>query len=127
MSRRGERNRDKELYWRRMVKQWQRSGLSVRAFCAQHGLAEASFYAWRRIITQLKQESAPDPAMPERDSAETGGDHMPRFVPVRVVDAPVPLALEVVLQRGRMVRVRRGFDADTLRQLLAVLEEDRPC
>jgi hypothetical protein len=26
-----------------------------------------------------------------------------------------------------VVRVLRGFDADTLRQLLAVLEEERPC
>jgi hypothetical protein len=49
------------------------------------------------------------------------------FVPLRVIDAPAPAAFEVVLERGRVVRVLRGFDADTLRQLLAVLEEKRPC
>jgi hypothetical protein len=35
-------------------------------------------------------------------------------------------ALEVVTAAGRVLRVRAGFDADVLRQLLAVLEEP-PC
>jgi hypothetical protein len=34
---------------------------------------------------------------------------------------------EVVLRGGRTVRVGPGFDAATLRQLLAVLEEAPPC
>jgi hypothetical protein len=46
---------------------------------------------------------------------------------LRVIDVSTQVALEVVLERGRVVRVLRGFDADTLRQLLAVLEEKRPC
>ena len=51
------------------------------------------------------------------------------FVPVQVVADAVPAqasALEVVLADGRTVRVAPGFDAATLRQLLAVLE-GRPC
>ena len=50
-------------------------------------------------------------------------------MPVQVVAEAVPAlatALEVVLTDGRMVRVAPGFDAATLRQLLAVLE-GRPC
>jgi hypothetical protein len=35
--------------------------------------------------------------------------------------------LEVLLANGRRLRVPRGFDAATLRQVLAVLEEERPC
>jgi hypothetical protein len=50
------------------------------------------------------------------------------FVPLRVIDASsTQPAFEVVLAHGRVVRVLRGFDADTLRQLLAVLEEDTSC
>jgi transposase len=51
-------------------------------------------------------------------------------VPVNVLadDAPPPAdALEVALGDGRVVRVRPGFDAATLRRLLAVLREGRPC
>jgi hypothetical protein len=58
------------------------------------------------------------------------------FAPVRVVSDAVPArssALEVVLADGRVVRVAPGFDAATLRQLLAMLEQsscrafNRPC
>ncbi len=100
----------KEQQWRRWIQQWQHSGLSVRAFCARHDLAEPSFYAWRR---QLQQRQAPA-----------------RFVPVRVVPDEEPAAagsVEVVVAGGRRVRVAPGFDPATLRQLLAVLEEVPPC
>ncbi len=100
----------KEQQWRRWIQQWQHSGLSVRAFCARHDLAEPSFYAWRRQLQQ-RQGAA-------------------RFVPVRVVpdEEPAPAgSVEVVLSGGRHVRVPPGFDPATLRQLLAVLEEVPPC
>lgn len=128
----GRRNRDrgKERFWRRMVRVWRRSGLSVRAFCAEHALTEPSFYAWRHIIAQRDQESARVRAKPERGSvrrAVPARDDAPVFVPLRLIDASAQVTLEVVLERGRVVRILRGFDAVTLRQLLAILEEERPC
>jgi len=104
------RDERKEQQWRRWIDQRRASGLSVRDFCARHGLATASFYAWRRVL--------------ERRAAER-----PAFVPVQVVADAVPTqarTLEVVLTNGRTVRVAPGFDAATLRQVLAVLE-GRPC
>jgi hypothetical protein len=104
------RDERKEQQWRRWIHDWRASGLSVRDFCARHGLATASFYNWRRAL--------------ERRVAEELA-----FVPVQVVTDAVPAqasALEVVLVDGRAVRVAPGFDAATLRQLLAVLE-GRPC
>jgi hypothetical protein len=83
----------------------------VRAFCARHGLASASFYPWRRVL--------------ERRAAGQA-----TFVPVQVVADAVPAhssALEVLLVDGRTVRVAPGFDAATLRRLLAVLEGGGPC
>ncbi len=130
MAGRGKRDGGKERFWRRTLRQWRRSGLSVRAFCLQCGLTEPSFYAWRRIVAERDQESARVRAEPERDSvrrAAPASDDAPAFVPVRVIEMPTQAAFEVVLERGRVVRVLRGFDATTLRQLLAVLEEDRPC
>jgi transposase len=122
MAGRGKRDGGKERFWRRTLRQWRRSGLSVRAFCAEHGLAEASLYAWRRIIAQRDWE---DSRVPDGHS-DAAVDVTPVFVPLRVIDVSTQVAFEVVLERGRVVRVLRGFDADTLRQLLAVLE-DRPC
>lgn len=113
MAGRHRRDRGKEQFWRRVIGQWQRSGGSVRAFCEERGLSEPSFYNWRRVIA-------------ERDGHKAASKKgQPAFVPVRVLDAGA--LLEVTLARGRVVRVPRGFDADTLRQLLAILEEVRPC
>lgn len=121
---RDERDRGKERFWRHALRQWRRSGLSVRAFCAEHDLTEPLFYAWRRVIAERDQERAQGAAT--RRVRREVRDHAPAFVPLRVIDTSAAV-LEVVLARGRSVRVSRGFDADTLRQLLALLEEERPC
>jgi transposase-like protein len=105
-----QRDSRKEQQWRRWLRRQRESGLSVRAFCDRHDLAEPSFYGWRREIQR-------------RDAAAA-------FTPVRVVadEAPAPeRPFEVVLVGGCTLRVAPGFDAATLRQLLAVLEEVRPC
>jgi transposase-like protein len=122
MGRQGERDRGKERFWRRMLRQWRRSGQSVRAFCAEHGLAEALFYAWRRTIGERDRETRRD-APPSRDHA--AHSEAPLFVPVTVAEAAAPI--EVVLARGHVVRIAPGFDPATLRQLLAVLDEAPPC
>lgn len=101
----------KEQQWRQWIQRWQKSGLSVRAFCDRHDLAQPSFYAWRRVLQQ-------------RDATA------PTFVPVRVVPdeqlAPINCFV-IVLASGRTLQVTPGFDPITLRQLLALLEEVPPC
>jgi hypothetical protein len=101
----------KEQHWRRCLQRWQHSGLTVREFCDRHQLAEARFYAWRRLLQQRDAAAAP-------------------FVSVHVVPDEHPQragSLEVVLAGNRCVRVPTGFDPATLRRLLAVLEEASPC
>jgi hypothetical protein len=129
-----ERDRDKERYWRQVLRQWQRSGQGVRAYCIEYGLSEPSFYAWRRTIQQRNRQAErrlrPRPQQ-ARDRTGTHGWHgypaagLPAFVPVTIA-APAP-ALEVLLRAGHIVRVPAGFDAATLRQLLTVLDEGPPC
>ena len=99
----------KEQRWRRLIDDWRASGLTVRAYCARHRLAEPSFYAWRRELQQRDADRA-------------------AFVPVRLVgEAPAAAAgIELLLPGQRTVRVAPGFDPATLRQLLAVLE-GAPC
>jgi transposase len=114
MSRSSQQRSSKEKFWRRMLRQWHSSGLSVGDFCAERELAVATFYAWRRTIAQRDAEAV-------------------RFVPVRVVPDEQPArtphgaaGLELLLPSGRLVRIGPGFDADTLQRLLVVLEEARP-
>lgn len=133
MAGRWQRDRGKEQFWRRILRQWRRSGLGVRPFCALHQLTEPLFYAWRRTIHQRDQE-AKRPAnarsrQPSGKRAATANhdvqEALPTFVPV-TVSLPSP-ALELVLGQGRVLRVPDGFEPATLRQLLAILEEAPPC
>jgi transposase-like protein len=119
----------KEQFWRRMRELHRRSGLTVRAFCARHGLAQASFYAWRRAIAQRDQQTAPasHPANSPTAAAKSNADPQPLFLPLRVLPATARPTLELVLGHDRVVRVPADFDAATLRQLLAVLEETPTC
>lgn len=109
---RKQRDPGKERFWRRMLRQWRSSGLSVRAFCRSRGLSEPSFYSWRRVLAQRATQP-------------------PAFVPVQVVAEASPAdtivgGIELVLDGQRVVRIGPAFDALTLRRLLAVLQEGRP-
>ena len=85
-----------------MLARWERSDQTGRDFCRSAGLSEPSFYAWRR-------------EMARRDAAAP-----PRFLPVRVLPDPAPgTTLEVMTPSGHVIRVHAGFDATTLRDLLA--------
>jgi hypothetical protein len=100
-------DRGSESYWRQVLARWQRSGLSVRAFCRAEDVNEPRFYWWRRKLGQTKPEE-------------------PAFVPVHVVaepaDEPVTRGIEVVLANGRCLRVGPGFDPHTLVALVDLLE-----
>jgi transposase len=114
----------KERHWRRHVARWQSSGLSIRAYCRNEALSEPSFHAWRRVLHQRQEER---PAAPAGGAAQRRPPTATAFVPVRLVEtANAGSALEIVVRGGRVVRVAAGFSANTLREVLAVLEEP-PC
>lgn len=112
------RDAAKERSWRQRIHQWQRSGQTIRDFCAKHSLSEPKFYAWRRELARRDAE------------ARVNGQEPARFVPVLVQPEPAtdrPAAIEIVLGSGRRLRVGPGFDAATLSQVVAVLEEGLAC
>jgi hypothetical protein len=137
-ARRGGWRRDaaKERHWRRVVREWRRSGLSVRDFCDWQTLSEPSFYAWRREIAKRDHEAAAargrTAPFDRQQVTKPAAARRPAFVPVQVV-ADEPLAafdperwLEVQLPTGAQLRVPAGFDRQTLADVLAALE-NRSC
>jgi transposase len=108
MAKGNERDPRKEAFWRKELRTQGASGQSARVYCRQRGLMESAFYFWRREI--------------ERRDRETRDRRTSAFVPM-VVEPTPETPIEVTLCRGHVMRVRAGFDADTLRQLLALLEE----
>jgi hypothetical protein len=129
---RRQRRRDpaKERFWRRTLKDWRRSRLSVREFCDWQTLSEASFYAWRRELAQ-RDRSAPARGAQTVNSPTSPSLSAAQFLPVQVVadavlDSGASRCLEVQLPTGVQLRIPSGFDRRTLADVLAVLET-RPC
>lgn len=115
----------KERQWLDRIVRWRRSRLTVRAFCEQQGFSEPSFYAWRRVLRErglIREDFRLDMGSGERSTPTVG------FVEVAVEGeaASDATAIEIVLSERRTVRVRPGFDADTLLKLVRLLEEP-PC
>jgi hypothetical protein len=126
MAQRGGRQRDplREKFWRRTIRQQQRSGLTVRAFCLREGLKDGAFRWWRQVLARRDREASVI-SRADRDGERT--EAAPAFLPVRLVDleaaSPRPSPpIEVVLPTGLTIRVPSGFDPRTLGQILAVLE-----
>ena len=103
---------ERAAFWRELIRAQAASGLSIGAYCRRRGVSTASFYAWRRR------------------SAEQA---TPRFLPVRVAEvlagggppSPRP-AVEFERADGVRVRVFDGALRQTIRDVLAALDGDRP-
>jgi hypothetical protein len=109
-----------------MLREWRRSGLSVRDFCDWQGLSEPSFYSWRRELAKRDGESvvgAPRAANGRARPTTADG----RFLPVQVVadaalESGADRCLEVQLPTGVRLLIPSGFDRQTLADVLAALE-----
>jgi hypothetical protein len=69
------RSAEKEEFWRLVLDEHQRSGLTAKAFCEQQGISVPSFYAWRRKLLAGDSRA--------RQDSTDGGN---RMVPVNIVD-----------------------------------------
>ena len=58
-------------FWEAAVRLWLESGLSVREFCNREGLAEHTFYSWRRALRE------DNPASKDGQAASGDGGHLP--------------------------------------------------
>jgi transposase-like protein len=99
--------------WTRIVREWRKSGLSVRAFCQKHGVPEYGLYAWRR---RFRNEKGTD----RRDGKAA-------FVPVRVVpQGTSSTGLEISFPSGHVLRAGPQVDTETLARAVALLD-GKPC
>lgn len=89
--------------WRERFAEQQRSGTSIKQFCKERGLAEHSFYSWRK---RLRVPDAVRFALVDR-TLRAG--------------ATMDACVEVILPSGERLRIAAGADAATLRTVLAAL------
>ena len=91
-------------------------GVTVTEVARRHGLAPSVVFTWRRLARKGQH-----------------GGAGPNFMPVEITPVPAqgtpaasPLqhtgVIEIVLGRGRRIRVDREVDAEALRRVLQVVE-----
>jgi transposase len=99
-----------------IVEETLQSGVTVTEVARRHGLAPSVVFTWRRLAREGRL-----------------GDAGPSFMPVEITPVPAqaPSAaspprriglIEIVLGRGRRIRVDRDVDAEALRRVLQVME-----
>ena len=84
-----------------VLKHLDASGVSVREFAARHDLDAQRLYRWRAQLASHGSATAP---------------------PFVEIERSPSAALEVVLRSGHVIRVRDGFDDETFRRVVAVLD-----
>ena len=100
----------------RIVEETMQPGVTVTEVARRHGVAPSVVFTWRRLAREGRL-----------------GDAGPTFVPVEITPVPTqttPMVsssrrtglIEIVLGRGRRIRVDREVDAEALRRVLQVVE-----
>jgi hypothetical protein len=133
------RDAAKERYWREVVGGHANSGLSIKAYCGDRGVSEASFFAWRRELARRVAKSSQPAKAHERLALKQAGprsrrkispEHhgVPLWARLHVTpgeSSPGGAMIEIVLPAGVRVRVAEGASRQTLTDVLAVLETPR--
>jgi transposase len=103
---------EKQRYWRRVIGDAARSGMSIREFCRRRHLKESQFHWWNRKLKASR---------PERNKVNVS-NRAASFALVSEDSMDIPAGLELVLQDGRRLCISQGVQEETLRAVLAAME-----
>ncbi len=120
------RSLSREAYWRRVLDEWSRSGLTQAAFCRKRAIPVWSFRWWKHELPRRRPVSATVKGQRKQASTKQQSEHpsQPAFLPVRI--APASVLLEIVLTNGRVIRVPSGCNPEMIGKLAFELEQT-PC
>jgi hypothetical protein len=97
---------EKRKLWEERIQEWRSGGLSQSAYCRKAGVSIESFKYWKKKLSG--------------DNALFSLVELPGYELSPLHHSSQPLYLEV---RGvYRIAIERGFDADTLHELLRILD-----
>jgi hypothetical protein len=130
------RSRTVDLRWNTIFHDFRRSGLTQAEFCRRR---QISLYSFRYHFYQpcTSKLTSSDDRSPSGTKLTSNGDRSPsssgqHFLPVIILPDPTPMIpaaqshLELIIPNGRRIAIAPRFDSQTLRRLIAVVEE-HPC
>ncbi len=92
----------KKTYWEGHISRWQHSGLSKKRYCENAGISYWSFREWLKklkVSEPTRVTSVPREAYPKTQTSES--------------------RIEIVIHEKLSIRIKRGYDKDLLKNLLA--------
>ena len=128
--------RESREVWEKRVARWRESGLSAREFAAEVGIKAGTLGWWSSRLRQGGPgEGATGPHRPRKERTARTAPAASTAPPVKWVEvvgveghtvqrdgAAAPMPVFELVVAGRTIRVPAGFDAESLRRLLAVVE-----
>lgn len=102
---------DSEKRYRSLLREQERSGLSVLEFARQRGVPSANLYWWRKRLRQTAEGALVAVRVVEDAAAAATGP------------TPGGDGFELALSGGLVLRIPAGFNESDLRRLLTVLAE----
>ena len=95
-----------------LLNRYRRSGLSLLAFARQHQLCYSTLIRWRKRLGQHAQSRRARKVVAS-----------PKFIPIHLEPEPAPgVAYVLGWSGGRSLKIPPGFETESLRRLLTVLE-----
>lgn len=102
---------ERRKYWKKQVKSWQASGMSMRAWSKEQGLSEKNLSRWKRKLTA--EASGPE----EEHQTPPGWHEVKCKAPVR----PAATGIKLEINEQIKIELEQGFDPKLLRDVVEAL------
>lgn len=122
MARLGSTTTARARQMRRVLRRWERSGLTLKAFGERERLAPSTLVWWRHVFRHARAQRGVQRPATEANTRRAPAP--PSFVErtAEVASLGVAGAVEIFLRSGHVLRVRASVDAVALRTVVSVLE-----
>jgi hypothetical protein len=103
----------KEARFRELIREQQESGLTIKEFCSNHAIANATFHYWKKKLSkpQVRNEFIPLMVKPSEMEPAKGSTYSE-------MNTCNPAKLELVFPNGTILRVQHDLDLVHLRALI---------
>ena len=122
---------ERRRFWRDVVEQQKTSGLNIAQFCAQAGVAQNSFYVWKRRLRTIdstsersaqRHSTSPHRKRRRKKSAAKSMSLVPVRLVADVDRRPITAGvIEIAWPEGIVLRIPAGCNSDTLRDVFGLL------
>lgn len=103
-------------YWRRHIERWQKSGLTQVKYCQEANLSVTALRWWK---SELREEVVPKKA--KVCSRLGSAASFTEVVMPGLTDPETDYDYEIVLANQNQLRLRKGFDSESVSDLLSLL------